>query len=268
MSHTMGEERKKPVSIADIEKKLAYHFRKPELLVESLTHRSAVSQNTRKLRHMEGGKSGQVYPKGTGSNERLEFIGDRVLGLLMAEWLLERYPMEQEGALGLRHATLVSRVVLAKIFQVMALKDALIIAPTEEQSGVREMENVQADALEAILGAIYLDGGIDVARQFIRENWHDTIIDQLVPPKDPKTALQEWLLARSYALPVYEVVKAEGPSHAPRFIVSVAACGVVGRGEAGSKRLAERGAAAQLLTILAAEEAKTHLGRGRNKGKI
>lgn len=185
-----------------------------------------------------------------GSNERLEFIGDRVLGLVMAEWLLERFPDEQEGALGPRHAHLVSRTVLAQVAHEMKLQSALDVAEHEARAGVRQMATVLADAVEALLGALYLDGGLDPARAFVRRMWRDAIVAQARPPKDPKTALQEWVLGRGLPLPQYRVVSSDGPSHAPRFVIAVDAQGKTGQGIAGSKRAAESDAASDLLRQL------------------
>lgn len=224
-----------------LQERLGYRFVTPRLLREALTHRSAAHQRAT-------GRGSRRGTKGAGSNERLEFIGDRVLGLLMAEWLLERFPNEQEGALGSRHAHLVSRTALAEIARMLDLPEALDVAIHEERIGIRETANVLADALEAILGAMYLDGGLDPARQLVRSAWSGIIKAQEKPPKDPKTALQEWVLARGLSLPVYEMVSAEGPSHAPRFVVAVHAAGCCGEGEAGNKRAAESAAAASLLT--------------------
>lgn len=230
--------------VAAVEARLGYHFRRTDLLREALTHRSAA--------HQRSGGSGRrgrqpASRRGAGSNERLEFIGDRVLGLLMAEWLLERFPDEQEGALGPRHAHLVSRPILAAIAATMDLTRALDVAEHEARAGVRQVANVLADAVEAILGAMYLDGGLEPARRFVRAAWNDAIIAQARPPKDPKTALQEWVLARGQPLPSYQTVLVDGPSHAPRFVIAVTAGGQSGEGEAGSKRAAESAAAADLL---------------------
>ncbi|MDG6095377.1 ribonuclease III [Acetobacter sp. AN02] len=230
---------------------IGYTFTDPALLNEALTHRSALSPK-------RGGKA----PKGAGSNERLEFIGDRVLGLLIAEWLFERYPGEQEGALGSRLAHLVSRNVLAPIAQTLGIPDALFVAGHEEKVGIRETANVLADATEAVLGAIYLDGGLDAARTFVRTFWKNEIGQQIAPPKDPKTALQEWVLARGLALPDYEMISAEGPSHAPEFVIAVHAAGHTAQGRAGNKRLAESTAARTLL-----EKLETPPAQGKRKGK-
>ncbi len=221
---------------------LRHRFLRPELLREALTHRSAA----------HGPRSGQMRrdQRGRGSNERLEFVGDRVLGLLVAEWLAERFPDEQEGQLGPRHAHLVSRPVLAGIAETMGLTRALSVAPNEARAGVKQLATVLADAMEAVIGAIYLDAGLEAARVFVREAWADTMAAQLLPPKDSKTALQEWLLARGQPLPHYHVHSTEGPSHAPRFVITVTAGGHTGTGTAGSKRVAERDAAADLLARL------------------
>ena len=197
-----------------------------------------------RLRHRRGDR------RGVGSNERLEFIGDRVLGLLIAEWLIERFPLEQEGELGPRHAQLVSRKVLGEIAAAAGLSEALAIAPNEARAGVGQLTNVLADATEALIGAMFLDGGLDPARGFVRRAWLPAMDAQVLPPKDPKTALQEWLMARGKPLPIYGVVSRTGPSHGPSFVISVAAEGHAGTGTAGSKRLAERMAAADLLEKL------------------
>lgn len=214
---------------------LGHSFNRPELLREALTHRSALRPNAR----------------GEGSNERLEFIGDRVLGLLMAEWLIERFPREREGDLGRRLSHLVSQPVLAKIAEEIGLAEALDVSPGETRAGVRQRATVLSDALEATLGALFLDGGIDPARQFLRAAWREAIDTQRDPPRDPKTRLQEWALAAAYELPAYTVSDQSGPSHDPRFRITVAAGGRTAQGEAGSKRAAEQLAAEALLRVLA-----------------
>jgi len=211
---------------------LGHHFAEPKLLTEALTHRSAAGA------------------KGHGSNERLEFIGDRVLGLIVAEWLIERFPKEREGELGPRLAALVSKPALAAIAEANGLAPLLAVAPGEAKRGVRERSTVLADALEALIGALYLDGGLAVARDFVRRVMGDVVDRQFAPPKDPKTALQEWALKRALALPAYEVVEQSGPSHAPHFVIRVTVGDAAASGEAGSKRAAEQEAAAALLDVL------------------
>ena len=218
---------------------LGHHFAQPQLLVEALTHRSA-----------SHGRQVRGQRRGAGSNERLEFIGDRVLGLLMAEWLIERFPDEQEGDLGPRHAHLVARPILATVAEVAGLVDALDIAPGEKRAGVGSSANVLADAVEAAIGALYLDGGLYPARRFIRRAWAPAMNEQVLPPKDPKTGLQEWLMARGRPLPSYAEEARSGPSHAPEFVVRVTAGAQSATGTGASKRLAERHAAAALLQAL------------------
>ena len=185
------------------------------------------------------------------SNERLEFIGDRVLGLVVAEWLIERFPAEAEGQLARRHAHLVARPLLAEVAERLGVADKLSVAPNEARAGVSSLATVLADAMEAVIGAVYLDGGLEPARTLIRDAWESAMAAQIIPPTDPKTALQEWLGARGHPLPVYRVVSQEGPPHAPRFVIMVEAAGQKGTGSAGSKQAAERDAAADLMGILA-----------------
>ena len=211
---------------------LGHRFNQPKLLTEALTHRSAAGA------------------RGHGSNERLEFIGDRVLGLIIAEWLIERFPQEREGALGPRLAALVSRPALAAIAEANGLAALLAVAPGESRRGVRERSTVLADALEAIIGALYLDAGLAPAREFIRRVFGGVVDRQFTPPKDPKTALQEWALKRALPLPAYEVLEQSGPSHAPNFIIQAKVGDATAKGEAGSKRAAEQLAASLLLGIL------------------
>jgi len=228
------------IALSSLEELFGHHFERPELLAEALTHRSAAHAN-------RGGiKRGGAH-KGQGSNERLEFVGDRVLGLVMAEWLLERFPGEQEGALGPRLAELVSRQTLVRIAETIGLSARLAVADNEAKAGVKLLATVLADAMEAVIGAIYLDAGLEAARRFVRGAWGELIERQIKPPKDPKTGLQEWGLARGLGLPVYRVEKNIGPSHAPRFTISVKLGGAVAEAEASSKQEAEREAARLLL---------------------
>ena len=221
------------------ERILGHRFARPALLHEALTHRSAA-------RKLPGGR------RGSGSNERLEFIGDRVLGLAIAEWLIERFPNEQEGELGRRLAHLVSGPVIASIAEHIQLSALLDLAPGEDRAGVRTSATVAADATEAAIGALYLDGGLIAATTFIRQAWATTLDAQSEPPKDPKTRLQEWAQARGHDLPAYEISSREGPPHAPVFVVAVRITGKLGQigaaaGEARSKRDAEQMAATALL---------------------
>ncbi len=231
--------------VAASEALLGHRFARPELLSEALTHRSAVTG--RQLAHGRTARS-----TGAGSNERLEFVGDRVLGLVMAEWLAERFPHEPEGRLGPRLANLVSQPVIAGIAERLGLAALLSVADGESRAGVRHRATVLADAMEALIGAMYLDAGLEPPRRFVRRAWEAVMATQAEPPKDAKTALQEWLLGRGERLPAYALVSQEGPPHDPVFTVSVTAGERQGIGVAGSKRTAERLAAEQLLGTLVA----------------
>jgi ribonuclease-3 len=229
-------------SVALAETILGHHFARPDLLSEALTHRSALAQRP------AGVKAGV---RGAGSNERLEFVGDRVLGLLVAEWLAERFPAEQEGDLGRRLAHLVAQPVLAGVAEQIGLAAALQVAPGEVRAGVKRLSTVLADAMEAVIGALYLDGGIAPARAFVRRAWDAAMQAQPAPPKDAKTALQEWAQARGLELPDYQITTRAGPPHAPIFTITVAVGGQTGSGTAGAKRSAEQAAATDLLGKLA-----------------
>lgn len=226
-----------PAAAAGPEAILGHRFARPELLREALTHRSAVQGR-------------QARRRGAGSNERLEFLGDRVLGLVIAEWLVERFPGEQEGELGRRLADLVAQPTLVLVAESIGLAGLLAIAPGEERAGVARLDTVRADAIEAVIGAIYLDGGLEPARRFVRRAWRKRIEAQGEPPKDAKTALQEWAQGRGHPLPAYTVAGRSGPPHAPRFVIEVAVAGRAARGEGSSKREAERRAAEALLALL------------------
>ncbi len=215
---------------------LGHAFRRPELLREALTHRSVSAR------------------RGGFSNERLEFLGDRVLGLVVAEWLAERFPAEQEGGLGRRLAHLVSQPVLVEVAEAIGLGAAIAVAPGAARVGVKRLATVLSDALEATIGALYLDGGLETARDFIRRAWAGPMEALAEPPKDAKTELQEWLQKKGKPLPAYRTVSREGPSHAPRFVIAVASGALTGTGEAGSKRMAEQAAAAELLAKLRREK--------------
>jgi ribonuclease-3 len=233
---------------------LGYRFTRSDLPREALTHRSAL-QGKRPGGRSKKRRSAALPPtddvnSSTVSNERLEFIGDRVLGLLIAEWLAERFPDEQEGDLGRRLAALVSQPVLAQVAETIGLGEALTVAPGEARAGVQRLATVLADALEAALGAIYLDGGLEPAREFVRRAWDRAMTEQETPPKDAKNALQEWAQKRGLDLPAYKVSARSGPPHAPVFEVTVTVGERGGTGTAGSKRVAEQLAAESLYRSL------------------
>lgn len=222
---------------------LGHRFARPDLLHEALMHRSA-------LQAMQHRRPRHTRSTGAGSNERLEFIGDRVLGLIVAEWLAERFPDEQEGQLGPRLAQLVSQPVLAEIAERVGLPALLWVGNSEAKAGVRRRATVLSDAMEAMIGALYLDAGLAPARAFVRRVWQEAMTNQAAPPKDAKSGLQEYLLARGAALPEYRIVSREGPPHNPVFVIAAHGLGQSATGSAGSKQMAERLAAAALLEQL------------------
>jgi ribonuclease-3 len=192
---------------------------------------------------------------GSWSYERLEFLGDRVLGLIVAEMLLEQFPREAEGALARRFTELVRRETLAAIAAELGLGNAVRL-PAIEEKAARSNPALLADACEAVLGALYLDGGIEVARGLVQRHWRPRMLAEAAPPKDPKTALQEWAQRRSLPLPQYRLVRTEGKPHQPVFTVAAELAGHEAAEASGSsKRLAEAAAAALMLErVTAAEE--------------
>lgn len=180
--------------------------------------------------------------------ERLEFLGDRVLGLTVATWLIELYPDEPEGKLSHRLHALVSGDVCAEIAQELDVRPLLKLGRQAQDDGVFDSTNVLGDVVEALIGALYLDAGIEPAAAFIRKAWGDRFARLSAPPKHPKAALQEWAAAKKRRPPEYVVSEMSGPDHARRFTVTVR---VNGAGEASgnglSKQEAETEAARALL---------------------
>jgi len=210
-------------------RRLGHAFGDPELLEAALTHRSAQSRH----------------------NERLEFLGDAVLGLVSAEVLWQRFPDATEGQLTRLRAQLVKRETLAAVARDLELGQYLRLGPGELRSGGHARDSILADALEAVIGAIYLDGGLDAARAVILGVLRDRL-EAMTPesqPKDSKTRLQEYLQARRLALPAYTVLETRGEDHAQTFTVccEVAALGLSVTAEGPSRRRAEQSAAEAML---------------------
>jgi ribonuclease III len=223
--------------LATLEETLGHRFAQKDLLIEALTHPSAVRRR---------GISKRGY-------ERLEFLGDRVLGLIVAELLWRRFPDEAEGEMTRRHAHLVRREALAEVAQALDLGARLIVSKGEESAGVRKNKSVLADSCEAVIAALYLDGGFDAARPFIEQRWEKRLAEVVSLPRDPKTALQEYVQGRGFPLPAYRIVSTEGPAHKRRFTVAVKVEGLdnaAASASGSSKRGAEIAAAAAALTAL------------------
>jgi ribonuclease III len=230
----------------DLHQVIGYAFARPELLEEALTHPSAL---------VPGQRGGRTRKPANRGYERLEFLGDRVLGLVIADLLWRRFESEPEGHLTRRLAELVRRETLARVASAIGLGPHLVLSRAEAAAGAFGNPGILADACEALIAAIYLDGGFDAASGFVQRFW-GPLIDDVVgpPPRDPKTALQEWAQARGLALPTYELVGTSGPDHALLFTVAASVAGRDGAAAtASSKRLAEARAAEILLDRLAAE---------------
>ncbi|WP_439155800.1 ribonuclease III [Yoonia sp.] len=209
--------------------RLGHTFAKPELLVRAVTHSSMVSP------HRD-------------DNQRLEFLGDRVLGLVMAEALLSADPNAPEGLLAPRYNALVRREACADVAREIDLGAVLKLGRSEMKSGGRRKEALLADAMEAVIAAIYQDGGFDAARRVVLDLWGDRVRNVAADARDAKTALQEWAQARGEVPPQYVEVARSGPDHQPVFTIEVRlASGLAERATAGSKRQAEQAAATALL---------------------
>lgn len=190
--------------------------------------------------------------QGVHTFERLEFLGDRILGLIIAAWIYTLYPLEPEGNLARRYSTLVGRSTLGKIAKQINLNQYLLF--DQEVSQKRHEETILADGCEALIGALFLDGGLTAAQNFIHRFWTPLIDIHALPPVDPKSALQEWAQGKGKPIPSYVLLSAKGPDHSPEFEVAVhiegfepfTACGY-------SKRNAEKCAAEKALAFIEKE---------------
>ncbi|MET0269433.1 MAG: ribonuclease III [Sphingomonas sp.] len=190
---------------------------------------------------------------GADTYERLEFLGDRVLGLVAAAWLYERFPAEPEGSLSRRSNALVSRETCAMVGRAIGVPDQLRLGKQARDDGAVGSDNVVGDAVEALIGALFLEGGLAAAAAFVRANWAGLVDGQDQAPRHPKSALQEWAAANRCRPPVYTMEARTGAHHAPRFTVSVALpnrADAVAQAEGSSKQEAETAAAAMLLEKL------------------
>jgi ribonuclease-3 len=220
-----------------LEGRIGYRFRDPDLLRLALTH---------------AGVAG-----GPDSNERLEFLGDRVLGLIVAGMLYERFPGETEASLARRFIAAVRRETLTGVAEALHLDRDLKLARENLEARSRGRAGALANACEALIGAIFLDGGLKAAEAFVAPRWRSHLDDIEPPPKDAKTALQEWAQARALPLPGYRETGRSGPAHAPRFEIEVAVKGYPpARGQGSSKRAAAQEAAVNLLAVV--EAGPTH----------
>ena len=215
--------------------RLGHAFARPERLQRALTH-------------------GSFGSAGRDDNQRLEFLGDRVLGLVIAEALLGADRAATEGQIAPRYNALVRRETCAAVARALDLGAVLKLGRSEMKSGGRRKEALLADAMEAVLAAVYLDGGLEAARRVILAHWGGLIDSVEADARDPKTALQEWAQARGAPPPEYAEVARSGPDHQPVFTIEVRLQdGAVARATAGSKRQAEQMAASAMLDRVSGE---------------
>lgn len=221
-------------SFAKLEDILDYKFSDPHLLERALTHSS----------------TNDDY-----NYQRLEFLGDRVLGLVMAHALFEEFRGENEGGLAKRHTVLVQGSTCTIIGQAHNIGDFIILSESERGAGGHLNKNIIGDVVEALLGAIYIDGGYEVAQKVILYLWGDNIKTLKTAPQDPKTELQEWAQARELKLPHYEIIDKSGPDHAPVFLIQLTIEGVSPMtAEGSSRRQAEKTVARRMLKNLKSHE--------------
>ena len=215
----------------DLEARVGYYFKDRSLLKKALTHAS-VRQASAKRR----------------DNERLEFLGDRVLGLAIAELLNETYPAASEGELARLYNRLVRGGTCAEVARALDLGASLVLSESEAGSGGRDKETILADACEALLGAIFLEAGYEKASEVVRTYWAPKLEGSAAEAADAKSALQEWAQGQGLDLPQYVEVARSGPDHAPRFTAEVRIKGTKPtRGDGANKRAAEQAAATALL---------------------
>ncbi|MEJ8474174.1 ribonuclease III [Roseibium algae] len=219
-------------ALSELKKRLGHDFSDDSLLDVALTHASALDPSE----------------SVAGSYQRLEFLGDRVLGLVVATMLHRHFPAADEGELARRFNHMVKRETCAEIAIELNIGSAMRIGPSEAQTGGRKKTALLADICEAVIAAIYLDGGFEAAEQFIGRLWQSRMVSLSGPLRDAKTTLQEWAQSKGLPTPRYDVITRDGPDHAPMFVVGVTVQGLAqGQGRGGSKRIAEQSAAEAVL---------------------
>ncbi len=215
-----------------LEAKLGHRFRDRTLIERALTHASALP----------------TARASTDSYQRLEFLGDRVLGLAIADMITTQFPKADEGELARRLNHLVRRETCAEVALELHLDTAMIIGDNEAQTGGRQKKALLGDICESVLAALYLDGGWDKARAFVERHWRARMISWGGSLRDAKTTLQEWAQGKGLEAPRYSVTGRSGPDHAPRFTVIASVDGIDdGMGSGPSKRIAEQAAAETIL---------------------
>lgn len=219
-------------SVSALETAMGYTFSDKTLAGRALTHASVAKSRPE-------------------SNERLEFLGDRVLGLVVADMLFRQFPDETEGQLGYRFPALVRADALARVAENLGLERWLSVDDREFGANKRRKTGILSNTCEAIIAALYVDGGLEAARDFIEKNWQPLLEEDVTPPKDAKTRLQEFVQARGKPVPSYAIINRTGPDHAPEFTVEVSVQDEAPEQDTGaSKRAAETAAAEKLLSRL------------------
>jgi len=255
-------------AFAKLESALGHHFAAPELLAQALTHRSLTNQVAREADTDEAAVDG--------NNERLEFLGDAVLNLIVAESLFQLHPDWQEGELTRVRAQLVSRRHMAKVAVAIGLGQHVRLSRSEDRSGLRGKSTVLSNTMEAVIGALFLDGGLEPVRVFARRQIMAEAAERLAEELRSgaalgnfKSALQEWLQAARAGMPVYHIKSESGPDHHKRFLVEVRLRPDAGgpgtplaRGTGSSKKYAEQDAARRALDKLTAAASETGSERG------
>jgi ribonuclease-3 len=222
--------KRKQNDLSALEERLGYRFKDIALLEQALTHKSAVT--------------GRKYE----SNQRLEFLGDRVLGLVIAEMLYQGFPKNLEGELSQRHTALVRNETCVEVALLLDLGSHLRLGAGERNSGGARNHSILGDACEAVMGALFLDGGYQPAKSMIERYWRPLMQASAQAPRDAKALLQEWALGRGLPVPNYREVERSGPDHKPLFRVSIELPGILPvEGVGASKREAEKAAAAMML---------------------
>ena len=222
----------KPV-LANLETRLGYHFSDASLASQALTHVTAPQANA--------ADRPQSY-------QRLEFLGDRVLGLAVAAMLYDSYPNASEGEMSIRLAKLVRRETCAEVAREWDLGGHIVMGQGEARAGGRKKQAILADVCEALIGAAFLDGGYLSACQMVQQAWRGRMEASADPERDAKTAMQEWAQGRGLPAPVYNEIERSGPAHAPHFVMGVDLPGYASeQGAASSKRAAEQAAARAFL---------------------
>ncbi len=219
--------------LAELERKLGHPFKDQRLLERALTHVSAIPA-----------KGARVD-----SYQRLEFLGDRVLGLAVSDMLHAAFPKAAEGELSRRLADLVRKETCADVAREWGVSDHVRLGSGEAQTGGASKVAILGDVCESLIGAVYLDAGFEAARDLVNRNWSERMLKPRRPLRDPKTALQEWAQARGLDTPIYREAGRSGPAHAPKFVISIEIAGFAPmEAEGASKRTAEQAAARAFMT--------------------